>query len=369
VVVELPRDPETGKRRQKWVTVKGAKRDAERALAEMITEVERGCYGMAPAKLTVGEYLDMWLDAVKAKLRAQTYTSWRCRLRYWRQALGGVPLSKLTPLDVQRAVNAMSESYASTTRGTIYAPFRIAMRQAVKWGLIPRSPTDGVSIPSPLQRKMTVWTEEQVTLFLQATRRSRHFALFHTALATGMRLGELLGLTWEDVDLNEGVIHVRRSLIPRFSEPVWQEPKTPRSRRKVPLDPVSVEILRQRRRQQIQDRLKAGPAWHEYNLVFTTHEGRPLRESYVLSMLKYFAGRAGVPPIRFHDLRHTHATILLRQGVHPKVVAERLGHTRVSFTLEVYSHVLPDTQREAIKAMERVWRGSPVSKRLATPQA
>jgi integrase len=369
VVVELPRDPETGKRRQKWVSVKGTKRDAERVLAEIITEVERGCYGVAPAKLTVGEYLDMWLDAVKAKLRNQTYTSWRVRLRYWRQTLGSVPLGKLTPLDVQRAVNAMPECYANTTKGSIYVPFRIAMRQAVKWGLIPRSPTDGVSVPSSSGgRKMTVWTEEQVALFLQAARRSRHFALFHTALATGMRLGELLGLTWEDVDLDDGVIRVERSLVPRHSEPVWQEPKTPRSRRKIPLDPVTVEVLRQWRKQQVQDRLKMGPAWHDYNLVFTTRDGKPQRESTVLRVLKRFADHAGVPPIRFHDLRHTHATILLRQGVHPKVVAERLGHVRVSFTLEVYSHVLPDTQREATKAMERVLRGYPVSKRLASPE-
>lgn len=365
VVVELPRDPETGKRRQKWVTVAGTKKDAERVLAELINEVEHNQYGIASGKLTVSQYLAMWLEAVRPGLRQQTHEVWQANLRFWNQTLGAVPLNKLTPLDVQRAVNSMPGHYKNSTKRTVYAPFRVAMRQAVKWGLLARSPTDGVVIPAPHFKQMTVWTEEQVMRFLEVARKSRYYALFHTALATGMRLGELLGLTWEDVDLKEGTIHVSRSLTVHTVRE-WQAPKTPHSQRKIPLDEATTEVLRQWRKRQFQDRLWAGPSWQEHNLVFATRAGRPLYKCAVLRALKTIAGHAGVPPIRFHDLRHTHATLLLRQGVHPKVVAERLGHAHVSLTLEIYSHVLPDTQREAVRAIERVWGQRSVSKRLAT---
>ncbi|MEW5932381.1 MAG: tyrosine-type recombinase/integrase [Bacillota bacterium] len=367
MVVELPRDPQTGKRRQKWVTVTGTKKDAERILAELITEVEHNHYGTASSKLTVSQYLAMWLEAVKPRLRQQTYEIWQANLRYWDRVLGAVPIAKLTALDIQRAVNEMPGHYRNTTKRNVYDPFRVAMKQAVRWGLLARSPTDGVVIPAPSFKSMTVWNEGQVGTFLEAAKKSRYFALFHTALATGMRLGELLGLTWDDVDLKEGTVHVRRSLTLHRVR-TWQDPKTPRSQRKVPIDLMTVEVLRQWRKRQLQERLRAGPGWNEHNLVFTTRRGRPLYKSAVLKALKVIAERAGVPPIRFHDLRHTHATLLLRQGVHPKVVAERLGHAHVSLTLEIYSHVLPDTQREAVKAVERVWNHHPVSKRLASPE-
>ncbi|MEW6546040.1 MAG: tyrosine-type recombinase/integrase [Bacillota bacterium] len=365
VVVELPRDPETGKRRQRWVAVKGPKREAERVLAQLISEVERGAYAAAPARLSVGEYLDRWLKAVEPRLRPQTREVWGRCIRHWQDVLGSGPLVRLTAMDVQQGLNALPGRLAPSTRAHLFAVLRAALKQAVKWGFIPRSPTDGVKGPPRRGRQITVWTEEQVCLFLQAARASRYYPLFHTALATGMRLGELLGLTWQDVDLDRGAIHVRRSLVlPCRGEPHWQEPKTSHSRRKVPLDPITLDILRELRKRQSAERLKAGGYWQDYDLVFTTKRGRPVGREEVGRTLKRLALRTGVPFIRFHDLRHTHATLLLARGVHAKVVSERLGHSSVALTLDVYSHVLPDTQREAARAIEQVLT-VPVSKPLA----
>jgi len=355
VVVELPRDPETGKRRQKWVTVEGTKRDAERVLAQLLTEINRGMYSVAPAKMTVGEYMEQWLETLRVRLKDQTYRVWKQWIQRWTELLGGKLLSKLTPMDVQEAVNKLPAHLAENTKATMFTVLNLAMKQAVQWKLLAYNPTEGVKAPVRRQKQMTVWNEEQVHRFLEVARGSRYYPLFHLALATGMRLGELLGLTWEDVNLSEGVIHVSRSMVLAIKgEPVWQEPKTRNARRKIPLDPGTVEMLRIHRKRQLEERLKAGPDWHNYNLVFTTKNGKPLNHQNVWTRFKQLAAKAGVPTIRVHDLRHTHATILLRQGVHPKVVSERLGHGRVTITLEVYSHVLPDTQKEAANAVGRV---------------
>lgn len=359
VVVELPRDPETGKRRQRWVTVRGPKREAERVLNELLAEAGKGMVGTAPKSLTVSQYLDTWLRTVQDSVRPQTFRTWKSHVKHWKETLGNIPLIELTPLDVQRALTQLVPKLSSSSRRTIFTVLRVAAKQAVKWGLVGRCPTDGVRLPANTPREMQVWNEEEIQRFLQAAKRTRCYSLFYTALTTGMRLGELLGLTWDYVDFDRREIVVQKTLLmPIKGEPVWQEPKTPRSRRRIPIDEGTVRVLQQWRKKQVEERLRAGPAWHDYNLVFTTSNGRPLDFGFVAGRLKATAQRAGVPKIRFHDLRHTHATILLRQGIHPKVVSERLGHASVALTLDTYSHVLPDTQREAVTALERVFRSS-----------
>jgi integrase len=354
VVVELPCDPETGKRRQKWVTVKGTKRDAERVLAEMGAQVERGFPGTAPARMTVGEYLEKWLEAIRGTVRPTTAAKYATEVRRLTAAVGNILVSKLTPADVQAAAARLPETLAPATRRRTFDTLRAALRRAVEWGLLARDPLAGVKPPSTPVREVRVWSEEEAMRFLEAAKGSRYYALFYLALATGMRSGELLGLTWDDIDLTAGTVTVRRALA-RVSggAPVWQDPKTPAARRRIPIDPLTVEVLRQHRKQQAEERLRAGPAWQDYRLVFCTRSGRPVIHANLYYLMRSIAKRAGVPPIRFHDLRHTHATILLRQGVHPKMVAERLG-SRVAVTLDTYSHVLPDTQAEAARVIGQV---------------
>jgi integrase len=338
----------------------------------MLAEVSRGVCGTAPARMTLGEYLDRWYEAVRDSLRPHTQDGWRRHIQHWKAVLGSMPLAKLTPADVQAGLARLPGHLSDSSRQTLYTVLRAALNQAVRWGLLARSPAQGVKPPARERREMRVWDEEQAARFLEAARSTRYYALFHTALATGMRLGELLGLTWDDVDLEAGVIQVRRALatgIVRGDQPVWQEPKTQASRRRIPIDRRAAEVLRQHRRAQLEERLRAGPEWRDHNLVFANQTGGRLYTSNIWQAMRACERKAGVPRIRFHDLRHTHATFLLRQGVHPKVVSERLGHASVKITLDTYSHVLPDTQAEAVRAMERVFSavsGGGVSKRLAS---
>ena len=358
VVVDLPRDPDTGKRRQKWVAVRGTKRDAERALAEMIAQVEKGFLGAAPAKMTVGGYLDKWLEAIGGTVRPTTAAKYAIEIRRLKPAVGNILLSRLTPADVQAAAARLPETLAPSTRRRTFDTLRAALRQAVEWGLVARNPLTGIKPPSAPVKEMRVWTEDQATRFLEAAESSRYYALLYLALATGMRSGELLGLVWNDIDFAAGTITIRRTLAGvSGGAPVWQDPKTRAARRKLPIDPHTVEVLRQHRKRQAEERLKAGPAWRDHGLVFCTQSGRPVIHTNLYYLVRGVAKRAGVPSIRFHDLRHTHATLLFRQGVHPKVVAERLGHSRVAITLGTYSHVLPDTQAEAARVIGLVLAG------------
>ncbi|WP_027717389.1 tyrosine-type recombinase/integrase [Desulfovirgula thermocuniculi] len=358
VVLPLPRDPETGKPRQKWVTVRGSRKDAEAVLAKLLAEAHAGGLGTAPAKLTLGEYLEKWLEAVRLSVRKEgTVRNYRTCVRIWeRTGITSVPLEKLNPLLIQTALGEMvARGLKPGTCRTAFSVLRAALRRAVEWGLITANPAEKVKPPAGEEGgAVNVWAEEEAAGFLEAAKRSRYYPLFVLALSTGLRLGELLGLKWEDVDLEAGCLQVKRILAGRESDgtPVFTPPKTASSRRRVPLDSFTVEVLRRHKKRQAEARLKKGPAWQDHGLVFCTSRGLPLARPNVWLIFNLLARRAGVPEIRFHDLRHTHATFLLRQGVHPKVVAERLGHSSVKVTLDTYSHVLPDTQREAVRAVE-----------------
>ncbi|MEW5763314.1 MAG: tyrosine-type recombinase/integrase [Bacillota bacterium] len=366
VVVELGRDPETGKRRQKWITVRGTKRDAEAVLAEAVAAANQGRFGLAPSTLTVAALLAAWADASRRKWKPTTEAAHRAEMRIWSEVIGAVPVTKLTAADIERALALFEKErgYAPKTCLRLFATLRCALRWAAKRKLIGTNPAEDVEPPAVPRREVRVWTEEEAAAFLAAAARTEKFALFRVALATGMRLGELLALRWDDVDFDAGAIQVRRTMADRcmVGGVVFQEPKSAASVRRIPLDPGTVQVLREHKRKQAAVRLKAGEAWQDYGLVFCTKNGTPYTHSDVRRVMRSAAKKAGVRRIRFHDIRHTHASLLLRRGVHPKVVAERLGHASVKTTLDTYSHLLPDTQAAAAAAIGEALGGG-VSKR------
>jgi integrase len=202
---------------------------------------------------------------------------------------------------------------------------------------------------------MRVWDDEQVRLFLaEAKRTSAYYALYLTALTTGMRQGELLGLRWKDVDLAAGVASVQQTLYRLGKTLLTKEPKSARSRRPVALPPLLVVTLREVQEIQATRRRDLGSAYVDHGLIFCQPDGKPLHAHNVSQRdFRRVVKRAGVPRIRFHDLRHCHATLLLQQGVHPKVVQERLGHSTITMTLDTYSHVLPGMQECAAADLEK----------------
>jgi integrase len=202
---------------------------------------------------------------------------------------------------------------------------------------------------------MKFWTPEQTDAFLIATRQHPAHALYMLALTTGMRQGELLGLKWGDVDLSAGTLAVRRSLQrQREAGLVFEEPKTARSRRSIRLSQRAMDALRAHHDRQTFDRRAAGSEWHALDLVFCHSNGEPLDPSYQTATFKQAVAAAGAPAIRFHDMRHTVARMLLSRGVHVKVVSEMLGHATIVLTLDTYSHVIPAMQGDAAAAMDAI---------------
>lgn len=357
----------TGKRRQKWITVRGTKREAEAVLAEALAAASQGKFGLASSALTLAGLLRTWLDASRRKWKPTTEDCMRRSVDVWVEVLGAVPVVKLTAADVERALTLFEKErkYAPKTFRRLFTVLRCAMRWAVKRKLVGSNPVDDVEPPAVPRREVRVWTEEEATRFLTAAAGTEKYTLFRTALATGMHLGELLAFRWEDVDFESGAVFVRRTLADKAAVKgvIFQEPKSAASIRRIPLDPGTVQALKEHRKKQAAVRLKAGGKWQDYGLVFCTKNGMPYDHSDVRQVMGGLIKRAKVPYIRFHDIRHTHASLLLKYGIHPKVMAERLGHASVKTTLDTYSHLLPDTQAAAVTAIGEVLKGGGVSKR------
>jgi integrase len=225
----------------------------------------------------------------------------------------------------------------------------------MRWGYVARNVATLVSPPRIPRHEIAPLSAEQARTVLAAAKGDRHEALYVLALSTGMRLGELLGLRWQDVDIEGGMLQVRQALTRTKARLQLGEPKSARSRRRIALTPRTVEALRQHRSRQAVERLRLGPTWQDIGLVFPSEVGTPMDAGNMLRQSFHpLLDKAGLPRIRFHDLRHTAATLLLQQGVHAKIVSEMLGHSSIGLTLDTYSHVLPDMQQQAVQAMERV---------------
>ena len=357
VVVDIGRDPVTGKRRQLWRGVKGTKRDAETLLVQLLHQRDSGI-DAPPGKITVSEYLNRWLDDY-----ARPNTAPKTHMRYEEvirlhlvPVLGSIPLAKLRPLHIQEAYRrALAKGLSPRTVLHCHRVLREALKHALKWQLIARNPADAAEPPRFERREIKALPPEDLRRILTAADDTPYGTLVHLAATTGLRRGELLGLRWQDVDLETGMIHVRQTAQRLPGQGItFRPPKTHRSSRPVSISPSTVERLRQHRRGQLEERMALGPDYEDHDLVLATPLGMPNDPGNLRRAWGRIVKAAGVDSMRFHDLRHAHATLLLQQGVHPKVVSERLGHAGVAITLDTYSHVLPGLQEEAAEKLDRV---------------
>lgn len=313
-------------------------------------------------RLSVASYLELWLASLRTRqLAEQTERNYRIAVA---QALATVPrlrrlkLTSLTAAHLDQIYGArLDAGYAPGNVRLIHATLHGALADAVRGHLIPRNVADLARPPRVRRQEMTVLPPEQARLLMSSTAKAgdRLEALWTLALATGMRRGELLGLRWRDVDLERGALSVQHTLLYR-NVTTWRlsPPKTKASRRRIALGVTALAALRRQRARQLEERLLAGPLWTEHEVVFATPAGLPTPFETVRRGLALALKRAGLPHIRFHDLRHTAATLLLADNINPKVVSELLGHTSVSITLDRYSHVLPSMQQDAAAAMDRL---------------
>ncbi len=365
IVYDIGRDA-TGARRQKWQRVPGTRKDAERELAKILHEMNTGAY-VEPSKMTVGEYLDRWLeDYARPNVAAKTFERYHQIVRqHLSPALGHHPLSKLQPLHIQACYSKASASGRVDGRGGLspqsvlhhHRVLRQALSRAVKWRLLVVNPADAAEPPSPQRKEMQALDDAETAKLLRAAQGTWLHVPVALAVTTGLRRGEVLGLRWDDLNLDAGTLAVRQSLQQTKDGLAFKQPKNGKSR-VVALPGLTIEILRQHRARQATEKLALGGVYDDQRLVCAAPTGKPYPPDNISGAFARLVGRAGVKKIRFHDLRHTHATQLLGQGVHPKVVSERLGHATVAITLDIYSHVLPGMQEDAAAKVDQALRAA-----------
>lgn len=341
---------ENGKRLRKDVYGK-TKREVQEKLTRMQSDSLNGTL-LETQRITVAEFMKRWLeDAARPSVRETTYVWYEGLIRlHIAPRIGGVQLAKLTPMHIQGLYSQLERAGASPRlRQKVHAVLHRALNQAMKWGYVTRNVCDAVDKPKVAKKDMQVLSPQEVGRFLEAARDDRLYAMYVLALTTGLRQGELLGLYWKDIDLKSGTIAVQASLIEVKGQVYRAEPKSAKGRRQVDIPEVATAALKEHRKRMLAE-------GHTATWVFCTRNGTPYRKSnLVQKSFRPILTRAELPQIRFHDLRHTAATLLLKEGVHPKIVQERLGHSQISLTLDTYSHVLPSMQKEAADKLDRLF--------------
>lgn len=365
-VLYLGRDAD-GKKRQKWVGGFRTKRDAENELTQVLERVRTGTWA-DPGRVTVGEYLEQWLDGIRPSLRTKTAASYDDVLRgLVIPRIGSLRLVDLTPPRIKALHTELLESGRRNGKGGGLSPRSVqyahrilshALSDAVDQGLLARNPAAIVKPPRVQRALMRAWSSDDVRRFVAGVADNRLYAMWALLVTTGMRRGEVLGLRWEDIDLKRGRLAVRQTAVAIGYEVHLAEPKTSAGRRSVSLDGMTVAALKGHRTRQAEERLTAGPEWNESDAVFTNERGDRLHPDRVSKTFPRLVAQLGLPPIRLHDLRHTAATLALEAGVHPKVVQERLGHANIAITLDTYSHVVDGMQDDAAAKVADLVYGS-----------
>ena len=349
------RDPTTGKLKRATFYAKTRKEAAEK-LSKALRDKEQGTF-VAPHKLTVGAWLDTWLwEYKKPKLRPITFDSYEMLVRrHLKPALGHIPLRDLRPEHLQRFYNEKARAGCSArTVRYLHTTLHSALAQAEKNQLVVRNVSKLTERPHEARKEMRTLSLPQVAdTLLPAIKENRLHAAIFLLFMTGLRRGELLALRWRDLDWKEGVLQVRQTLVRARNhnegrtQLVFSDPKTPQSRRTIPIPEECLIALKQHKVRQAEERLMLGPAYEDYGLVFCQPDGRPIDPRNFNRQFCRVLQEAGLPHIRVHDSRHTLATLLLEQGISPKTVQTILGHSSAKITLDIYSHVTLDLEKQA----------------------
>ena len=334
---------EAGKRKRKTVYGR-TQAEVREKLDGIRQQLATGHY--AATKLTVDTYLERWLREKEREVQVSTFEKKYayCVRKYIVPRIGSIRLGRLTPLQVQTAVGDIADTVGVPTANNCRRVLFTAMRQALRWQLIPHNPVEAVAPLPEVKGEMTLWTPEQAARFLETAREHRLYALFYLNMATGLRRGELFGLRWQDIKGNK--LLIRRALVDVGNKLITTTPKSRKGNRRVTIAEDVIEALKEHRERQARERSLLGSAWANPDLVFTSEVGTPLNPGNLSRLRTRLMDKAEVPRIRLHDLRHLHSSICIKNGMDPKMLAERLGHARASFTLDTYTHLFEE-QRES----------------------
>ncbi len=354
-----------GRRRQREVGGFRTKKEAQASLNDALAGSQRGTY-VSPSRLTVREFLDEWLEGARTELALVAWTNYgQIIRRNIKPYLGAKRLSDLSPLDVKRWHGKLLDGgradggpLAVRSVQLSHRVLHRALADAVRWNLIAANPASGVRAPRGERKEMKVWTAEDAKRFLDALADDRLVALWTLALHTGLRRGELAGLRWSDVDLDEATLTVAQQRTSANYVTVVTAPKA-KSHRQLLLAPATVAALKAHVNRQRQERLALGPDWTDSGYVFVDELGVEYHPQRFTKMFDDAIRSVGVvPKIRLHDTRHTMATLALEAGIHPKVVQEQLGHSSIAVTMDTYSHVPQAVKRDGADKIAGLFGGS-----------
>lgn len=358
IVIEGERDPVTGKRSRKYKTVRGRKKEAEKVMAEMITKIEHGTY-VEPSKMTLNDLLEQWLESYcKPNLQPRSYESYRMiARRHFAESLGKIKLQDLKPIHIQSYQTEKLKDLSGTTVQNHHHILSQAIKYGIRLQLIETNPVEVIKAPPRDEPQLQYLDREGVNKVLELSKGKWLHPYIYVAIHTGMRRGEMLGLEWDRVDLKGGKISVVQTLQRVRNEGlIFKKPKTKSSKRMITISQDVVKVLKKLKKRQAKLRLKYKNYYQEKNLVFCeerkSRAGEPCNPYTVTRRWNRIADKAGYPDVRLHDLRHTHATLLLSAGVNVKIIQERMGHAKVTTTLDTYSHVVPTLQREAAEKLD-----------------
>jgi integrase len=363
IVIDV-RDPATGKRRRRWHSFTGTKRQAQAEAARLITEQKAGTAVEPSSRMTVAVFLERWIEHMQGQVSPRSLERYAelCR-KNLAPLLGGLALTKLQPAHISQAyAKALASGRRDGTGGLsartvthMHRVLREALQQAMRWQLIPRNPADVVRSPKVERQQMRVLDTDDTVELIEAARGSTLFMPILLGVRCGLRRGEVAALRWRNVDLERGQISVVASAEQTDQGVREKEPKNGKGRTIV-LSVTEIEELRSHRLRQAQGLLALGTRLTDDHHVVTREDGLPLQPRSLTHAFVKFIRRNGLQQIRLHDLRHSHATHMLASGVHPKIAQERLGHSSIGITLDLYSHVLPGMQAEAVSRVDAVLR-------------
>ncbi len=355
---------ELGRRKCRWVYGHTAE-EVRKALNQLKTDQDKGLPVASDGPKRLAGYLDDWLEnRIKPRAKARSYESFEILIRkHIKPALGNLLLRDVQPATIQKFLNAkFNDGLSAQTVCHLRTVLRSAFNQALKENIIGRNPAALVDPPRIPDRQMQPLSPDEARDLLQAVAEERLEAVFTVALSLGLRRGEILGLKWADVDFDERTMSISRSLQRVDGKLTEVETKTRRSRRTVAMPETVIASLRRHRARQAQERLAMGPDWHDGDLIFTTELGTPVEPRNLLRTYERIVANANedrpaetkMRKVRFHDLRHSAASLLLAQGVPLRTIMEILGHSSIAMTANLYSHVLENLKRDAADAMDKV---------------
>ena len=354
-------DPNSPSRKRRWHSFKGTKRQAQVECARLIAEIQRGSY-IAPDRTTFAEFADRWLAHIKSQVTPKSYERYAGLMNQnIKPALGALVLTKLRPFQISSAYAAAltkgrrdgkEGGLSPRTVGHMHRVLKQALSQAVKWELLNRNPADAVDPPKVEWKPVSTYDLPQTAEIIETVRGKPIFIPVLLAALCGLRRGEICALRWRNVDFDAAQISIVESLEQTKAGLRFKSPKSGKGRT-VALSDTMIEELRSHRAQRAQDLLQLGNRLSDKDFVVGHPDGTLMPPIYISQQWGYAIAKTKLAKLRFHDLRHAHATHMLANGVHPKVASERLGHSRVGITLDLYSHVIPGMQEDAVKILDQ----------------